>query len=468
MSQPPARYSWSRWQALDRAAWLYLLHAALLTASLALTYVVFNLAVEALDAPPLRLAGLELELLGVLGSLSVLTALLLALPMLWLVTRIGFWLPLVLNALLQLSSTLIIALVPQPVPLLGAAMLTGVGGVLFQISSVPFMTRLSNDTTRDYLFSANFATNIGFAGVGSFIAGQLAVRAAEWLGVAAGSLAAYRVVFLVAAVGLCCSLLPLVWLRRVTLPQVRRAPDAEPAPPAQSPMAPLAGGVASGWWVGLVRRVPAVRLIPEPWHSLLYAPWQILRLMISPFLISCGAALLIPYLNLYFVQRYGMPDDQLGTTLAALGLTSGVAALLAPLLSERLGTMRAIVLVQVLSLPFLVLLGSTSLLWLAVPAAVLRQGFFNMASPLYDAFAMQQTSDALRPTAIAAVNGSFAVAYLVMPLISTSVQARYGFAPLFVVTGMCYTAAIIANLVLFVLPEQHQQPGGSAGSGIMQ
>jgi MFS family permease len=451
-SGPPAPaaaggYLW-RWLRLPWRAWVYLLHAALLTGSLAMFALVFNLAIVALDIPPFVVFGERVEVLGVLGSLSVGVAALLALPLLWLVNRIGFWWALVLNALLQASSMSIIALAPGVELLLCASALTGIGGVLFQVSAVPFLIRLSDPTTRDHLFSANFAVNIGIAGLGTLIAGELALRFAAWLAVPEGDALAYRAVIAAAGAGLLISVLPLLLIRRRPAPPAAPEAPAAPAMPA-APAAPPAPAPVDRW-ASFVGRVAPLRRVPQPWYGLLLRPWPLLRLMTPPFLTSCGAALLIPYLNLFFSQQFGVSDDVLGRIFLGLGITAGLAALVGPSISIRIGKMRTIVLTQALSLPFLLLMGFVPLLGVAVAAALLRQGLFNMGSPLYDAFAMEQTDEALRPTVIGAMNGAFAAGYIIMPLISTRIQADYGFAPLFVATGIFYTLAIAANYWLFL------------------
>lgn len=179
---------------------------------------------------------------------------------------------------------------------------------------------------------------------------------------------------------------------------------------------------------------------------------QTARYLVSPLLISCGAALLIPYLSLYFRQRYGAPDAALGLIFALIGVATGAATLLAPLLSARLGKMGSVVLTQALAIPCLLLLGWAPLLWLAVPIAVARGALMNMAAPLYDAHAMERTAEPLRPLVIGLINGAFAAGYVVGPTISAEVQQAYGFAPLFVATAACYALAALANYWLFVRP----------------
>jgi predicted MFS family arabinose efflux permease len=190
--------------------------------------------------------------------------------------------------------------------------------------------------------------------------------------------------------------------------------------------------------------------LPGFWQQIIERPGPLLRLLIPPLLISFGAALLIPYLNLFFKQRFGIPDSTLGGIFAALGVAMGVAALAGPAISTRIGKIRTVVLTQALSIPFLLALGFAPLFAVAVGAALARAALFNMASPLYDAFAMERTDEEARPTVIGLINGAYSVGYLVAPTISTRVQESYGFAPLFVTTAVCYGLAVLANYWSFV------------------
>jgi MFS family permease len=404
-----------RWRQLRPAARLYLIHAALLTSSLAISGLLFNLAVLAL--------GFSLDFLGLLNTVSFATAAILSVPLLWLISRVSLRSALLASAALQIASVLLLALVPIAPALLISGGLAGAAAVLFQVSAPPFMMRQSDAATRDHLFSANAAILIGFAGLGSLIAGQLPGLAAQLLGVAAESGPAYQAAFVIAGVGLVLAMLPLLLLSR--------AGNVEEVN-SQSPTA---------------NRQPA---IPPSWRNLLRYPMPLLKLAISPALISIGAALLIPYLNLFFKQRFLIADAQLGLIFAGLGLATALAALAGPALSARLGKIRAIVITQALALPFLALMGVTPLLGVAVGAALARSALFNMGTPLYDAFAMERTEEAARPAVIGVINGAYSIGYLFAPLVSTQIQATYGFTPLFIITLLCYTLAVLAKYWFFV------------------
>jgi MFS family permease len=194
---------------------------------------------------------------------------------------------------------------------------------------------------------------------------------------------------------------------------------------------------------------PLARRSPEPWRSVLADPLALLLLLLPPLVISFGAALLIPYLNIFFVERYAAGNSTLGLIFALSDLAAGLSMLAAPLLAARLGKIGAITLTQLLSIPFLLLVGFAPGLTAAGAALVLRSGLFNLGVPLYDAFAMERSRPAVRPVAIGLVNGAYAAGYLVAPTISTSVQQGVGFAPLFIATACCYGVAALLMLSLF-------------------
>ncbi len=455
-----------RWRHLSRPARLYLLHAALLTSSLAIAGLFFKLAILAMGYSP--------EFLGLLTPLALVVATVLSLPLWWLATRIGLWWSLLTSAALQGLSMFVFALWPATAPLLVGVGLTGVAAVLFQVSAPPFMMRHSDPATRDHLFSADRAINIGVAGLGSLLAGPMPGLFGWLLGVGAESAPAYRMTFAVAGVGLVLSLVPLLLITdrggaknqeqrtknkesegererggegEITQHATRNTQHDERIESRFSRFTLHASRFtlhASRFTLhGLVKR------IPEPWRGLVRRPGPLLRLLVSPFLISWGAALLILYLDLFFKQRFAVDNSVLGLIFAALGVTTGLSALVGPLISTRIGKIRTVVLTQALSLPFLLLLGFVPVLGVAIGAALARGALFNMGVPLYDAYAMEQTEEQARPTVIGLINGANTAGYLVAPAISTWVQARYGFGPLFIATAICYALAALANYWFF-------------------
>jgi MFS family permease len=430
-------------RAFGLTAWLYLLHVALLTFGLAIFGLFFNIAILAL--------GFSLDFLGVLNSVSFAAAALLGVPLLWLVEHIPLRQALLLSAGLQFASVLLFALSSVPAVLVLASVLIGAAAVLFEISAPPFMMRLSNTTTRDRLFSTSTAIRIGLAGVGSLFAGQLPTLAARLLNVGPESGQAYQATLAIAALGLAAAIVPLLLMSGEQAAH-HAAEGWRQMAGATRPKAPD-GRQDQNNSRASSRVSRLASLVPPIWRDLARQPWPLLKLLASPALISLGAALLIPYLNLFFKQRFLIGDQALGAVFAGLGVCTGVAALAAPLLSIRIGRIRTVVLTQALALPFLVLLGMAPTLSLAVGAALARAALFNMGAPLYDAFALERNDEAARPTVIALINGAYSIGYAIGPLISVRIQAQYGFGPLFVVTGLCYALAVAVKYWFFIRQE---------------
>src|SRR5262245_51980524 len=380
LTEGPARIGYiERLRHLGRPARLYLLHAALLTSSLAISSLFFNLAIGALGYPR--------TFLGLLNTVSIGVAAALSLPLWWLAARIGLRLGLLTAAGLSAVSALIFALWPAPTPLLISSALSGGAAVLFQVSAPPFMMRHSDAESRDHLFTANAAINLGLAGVGSLVAGGLPTLFGRWLGVGAESAPAYQATFLVTAIGLLLSLVPLLLIDDRP-PTTDNRPDREQRTenkeqneqelriedrgsriedrePEDAALYGGHGGAAKGEdqeprtetvppgngpRTTDRRQSPISNLqslisnlrsrLPDFWQGILDRPGPLLCLLIPPLLISFGAALLIPYLNLFFKQRFDIADTTLGAIFAALNVSIGVAALLGPAISMRIGKIR--------------------------------------------------------------------------------------------------------------------------------
>jgi predicted MFS family arabinose efflux permease len=425
---------------LPPAARWYLLHAALLTGALGVGALFYNLTIDAL--------GYQRIFLGRLETVSRLSALGLVLPLWWLVHRIGLRQALMLSAGLHAFSALAVALWPSAAPLLLASAATGPAAVLFQVSAAPLMMAHSSAKQRDQLFSLNAALNIGVAGLSKWLGSLLPGLLALPLGTHASSALAYRATFGVVGLLLLLAIVPLL-----RVPRQASAPDtqAQTPEPLEPERATNQRQAAIGRYSARIAHLvaPIARRAPEPWSGVARDPLPMLVLLLPPLIISIGAALLIPYLNIFLAKHYGASNITLGLILAGGDIAAGLAMLAAPLLSARLGKIGAVVLTQLLSIPFLLLSGFAPGLPIAGTALVLRFGLFNLGVPLYDAFAMERSQASARPIVIGLINGAYASGYLVAPLLSTRVQQFYGFAPLFIATACCYALAALVMFALF-------------------
>lgn len=167
--------------------------------------------------------------------------------------------------------------------------------------------------------------------------------------------------------------------------------------------------------------------------------WQ---LFIPNLAIGMGAALMVPYLNIFLVEKFGITDQTLGTLFSISALVTGAGTLISPWLARRLGSrIHALVLAQGSSLLFLLLLGFAP--WLGAAAVGLwgRNALMNMAQPLFSAFSMEQVADNEQGTLNSLLAFSWQTGWALMPIVSGYVQVRFGFTPIFITTCILYAAS---------------------------
>jgi MFS family permease len=367
----------------------------------------------------LRSRGYDLDFIGLLNAIPSGAALIVGIPMGLLSDRIGrrraMLIGLSLNAL---TAWAIVSTEAKGVMLLMAA-LNGIANSLYFLSMAPFMMGASGEKERTLLFSLNFGLMTLSGAVGNLLAGQLPGWFGRWLGVGAQSPQAYQAVLLASILGGALALIP-VWLIR----ELR--------------------------WAG-PRREP-----PIGWQDFrkLLRP-HVLRMAAPNMIIGFGAAILIPYLNLFFKGKFPISDAQLGLLFSLAAITTGLATVVGPRIAERLGgKIRAVVFTQGGSLLFLLVMGFTPVYWLSGFAFLIRGALMNMSNPLYSAFAMEQTPERERGAVNSVMQLMWEVGWTVGPYLSGVVQARYGFSPLFISTACLYGIAIGLTWLFFRHAEQ--------------
>jgi MFS family permease len=181
------------------------------------------------------------------------------------------------------------------------------------------------------------------------------------------------------------------------------------------------------------------------------------KMTIPQVLIGFGAAILIPYMNVFFKDRFNISDGDLGLLFSVSSLLVGIGSMVAPHLSTRMGgKIRAVVSTQLSSLLFLLLIGFAPVLWISSIGYLLRTALMNMAAPLYSAYCMERTPEQNQGLVNSVLNLSWSVGWSVGPFISGIVQEHYGFTPLFLVTALLYGLASTLIWVLFKGTEQPQ------------
>jgi MFS family permease len=364
--------------------------------------------------------GFDRQFLGLVNAMPSISALLFGIPVGMLSDRIGRKRAMLLGVGISMVCMALEVTVRDGNLILLLAFVAGTANMLYYLSQAPFMMKVSNGENRALLFSLNFGLVTLAGSVGSLFAGQLPALFGDLLDVSPGSAAAYGAVLLTSVALSLLTLLPLALIRE---------PQVEPEAAGET------------------------RLEAKLWRVALHP--RTLRLAFPNLLIGLGAAILIPYMNLFFAERFALPDRQLGLLFSLSSLLTGVGSVLAPRLATGLGSkIRAVVFTQAASLGFLLLLGFSPFLWLVSLSFLLRGVLMNMAVPLYHAFAMEQVPEHEGGTVNSVIELGWQLGWAVGPYASGLVQAAYGFSPLFVATSVLYASATALVWTFFRKSEQ--------------
>jgi MFS family permease len=347
-------------------------------------------------------AGFRESFVGQAVSLNALGLATMALPAGFMVERLGHRRCLILGAVLEGVGMAARVAVLRPDVLLGASFVAGAGQAMLAIAAAPFLTVHSTSRERTHLFSSFFAIELVAAVAGSFLGGTLPQLARALPGLGALDLqSAYRATLILGA----------AFGAAAAFPIARLAPDV----PDHAARAAARGGAA---------------------QARVLAP-----IALNFFLLGSGAGLVIPFMNLYFATRFDCSSAQIGTFFAAAQVITAVAAMLAPALAQRFGSLNTATVMQFLSLPFLVTLGFERHLETAVAAFVVRATLMQASSPLLHAFVMEALPAELRARSTSLNNLVWNAGWATSATLSGVIIQRFGYDVPFYVTAFLYAVA---------------------------
>ncbi len=170
-------------------------------------------------------------------------------------------------------------------------------------------------------------------------------------------------------------------------------------------------------------------------HRLRAYDWPVIwRLMVPKILVGLGAGLVIPFMNLYFRGEFGLASGEIGLyfSIMQVGLLFGMLA--APLVTSMFGMVGSIVLSELASIPFMLVLALTRNLPLAVVAFVMRGSLMNMNLPIAANFEMELLREEDRPFTNAVSSVAWNGAWTVSTALGGSIIEKFSFAWSFYMT----------------------------------
>jgi MFS family permease len=386
-SRWPGAGAFDRFRGFQPDARRFLLVTLVAGAATSLWWIDFNLFLASLGLSPSRIG-----LISAAGSAAMALS---AFPASALSDRFGRRAVMVGGVMASIVAVVGLVATSNELAILVLVALYGVGSEAVQVVATPFMTEHSSPEHRSELFAAQYAltsvTNIIAAALGGVVARVIADR----LGFAVGGAETYRVILVFMALLLLAGLLVMLRLR-----------DDRPAPGVRR----VAGRSSLGR-LGLTivnRRAFG-------------------RILLPGLLIAIGAGQVIPFLNLFVQEKFGLDLVALNGLFALTSIGTMAAILYQPTLARRFGRLRSVVLVQGASIPFLIVLGFSPLLWTVIAAMAVRNSLMNAGNPIFTAFAMDRVSRAERATLAAAMSVLWSAGWVIAGGYYSIVQAILGF-----------------------------------------
>ena len=359
-------------------------------------------------------AGLSEAVVGdVEGSLALAAAAvcLLAPP---LIAVFGYRRLLIVAATLYGVARLGQAGLPEAGVLLAFGAMYGSGDGIMQAAPVSFLAENSTPFERSHLYTADLFVRVMGGMVGGLIGGVLP----SLLAGALGEVGSYRATVAVAGVLFLVSAVPLLMMREA-LGHPRHA---------------------------FKHYLETVRGFRSWAH--------VGRLLVPQVLISVGAGLIIPFLSLYLRRQLNASIGEIGIIQGVSQLAMGFAALGAPLLARRFGTVRATALAEAASIPFLAAIPFITSLPVAALVFWLRGAFMNMSWPSWNQYTMEHVPGRERAIVAGMVSFGYSVSWLAGSALGGRLMALSYTVP-YAIATVLYAAGALATWLLL---RHHEEP----------
>jgi MFS family permease len=304
--------------------------------------------------------GFDEAFLGILIAISAAGAALASVPCGLFVDRVGARRGLLIGTVVTAIGILIEVTITVAWVLVVGAVIAAVGVALIFVSQAPFFAANSTERDRMHLYSVAAAIFV-LAGIGGslfagFVPGWIRDMVPD-LSVAAS----YRGTLIATGAMSGLSLFALVRMRETGRPE----------------------------WVR-----PSREVIKTTFQST-----EVRRLILTGLFLSLGGGLIVPFFNVFYQEVYNASTEVIGIA-RAVGITVTVAGSLgAPWLGGKVGLVGAVVIARLLSAPFLLLMGLSPMLAVAVGFFALRTFMVYMSDPLHTDFSMRIVPPEIRATA---------------------------------------------------------------------
>jgi MFS family permease len=364
---------------------------------------------------------------GTLQTASSFASIAMALPAVYIADRYSHKGIMVTTGWLSGFFFLGLVLLPSKLPLILFSMAAGMAMSARQVAMAPFLMANTADEERQWVFSFNFGVMTVAGFMGNLLGGMMPTWFSSLAGVAPTDTLAYQLTLGSMMLVTILSIGPLRFIQPTAL-------DPE-------------------------------RKVEMPWTQLRRHGRRLSYFLLPQLIIGLGAGLMMPFMNIYFRNVYERPDPTIAIIFAISGLGMAVAQFVGPPMADKWGKIGAVIMTQIVSVPFLILLGlgawftvnqpQTAGFWFIVAsvAFIIRLSLMNLSNPIYQTFILERVPRDAQALAMSLSSIAFQFGWFVMPQISGWLQVRFGpvgFAYIFGMVAGLYVTAFTIEWFFFV------------------
>ncbi len=151
------------------------------------------------------------------------------------------------------------------------------------------------------------------------------------------------------------------------------------------------------------------------------------KITISNFLVGMGAGLIIPFLNLYFRDRFHQGADSIGLFYFFVSFSMLAGSLAGPIMAKKFGLVRTVVITQLLSIPFMFIMSYSYFLPFVVAAVILRAGFMNLGVPIVTNLGMELSNKKEQGLVNALLMVSWTSSWMISAAVGGQLIDSYGY-----------------------------------------
>ena len=176
------------------------------------------------------------------------------------------------------------------------------------------------------------------------------------------------------------------------------------------------------------------------------------KLLLPNMIIGFGAGAVMPFLNLYLADKFGLSFETIGFIFSISALATTLTIMIQPYLVGLWGKVGAVAATQTTALPFILVIAYVPFLPLVTLAMFVREAMMNAANPIYTALAMDKLAEEEAAAYMIAMNVSWRIAWAISSSVSGNLQERLGveaFNYLFAAMLFLYGTSICLLLFFF-------------------